>query len=121
MGININTMHISSYINIQHHYRLALDIEYMLESIIEQYLVRQVKHCNGWAFKWASPGNRGVPDRIVFLNKQIWFIELKSTTGKRSTQQKIIGKIILMFTSNYRYINSMDDVDKLIVEIMVRL
>jgi hypothetical protein len=93
----------------------------MLESEIEQYLVDQVKHCKGYIFKWASPGNRGVPDRIVFINKQVWFIELKRPGGKRSIQQIVVSKIILRFTPNYLVISSKDNIDLFIVSIMVNL
>lgn len=93
----------------------------MLESEIERYLVDQVKHCKGWSYKWSSPGNRGVPDRIVFINKQIWFIELKRPGTKRSIQQIVIGKIIKQFTLNYLVISNKDNVDLFIVSIMVKL
>ena len=37
----------------------------MKESYIENYLVRKVKENNGLCLKFVSPGNPGVPDRIV--------------------------------------------------------
>ena len=43
----------------------------MIESKIEKYLFDEIKKVNGMCLKWVSPGNKGVPDRIVFLNKQI--------------------------------------------------
>ena len=37
----------------------------MLEKDIEKILVGEVKKLGGRAYKWVSPGNDGVPDRIV--------------------------------------------------------
>ena len=37
----------------------------MRESSIESYLVRKVKEHGGLCYKFVSPGNPGVPDRII--------------------------------------------------------
>ena len=39
--------------------------ESVKESQIESYMVRKVKEHGGLCFKFVSPGNPGVPDRIV--------------------------------------------------------
>ena len=39
----------------------------MLEKDIEKVLVAEVRKLGGRAYKWVSPGNGGVPDRIVVL------------------------------------------------------
>ncbi|MGO4345520.1 VRR-NUC domain-containing protein [Paenibacillus sp. MCAF9] len=68
----------------------------MLEKQIEQYLVKQVKASGGRAYKFVSPGNSGVPDRIVTLpGGRIAFAELKAP-GKKPTplqmnQQRFIA------------------------------
>lgn len=62
----------------------------MKESEIERVLVEEVKHLGGRAYKWTSPGNDGVPDRIVFLpDTRVIFVELKTDTGQLSPLQKI--------------------------------
>ena len=62
----------------------------MLEKEIEKYLREQVKLRGGVAFKFTSPGNVGVPDRMVlFPNGKIIFIELKATGKKTSKIQDI--------------------------------
>ena len=62
----------------------------MKESEIERVLVEEVKHLGGRAYKWTSPGNDGVPDRIVFLpDTRVIFVELKTDTGRLSPLQKI--------------------------------
>lgn len=55
----------------------------MKESELEKILIREVREEGGRAYKWISPGNDGVPDRIVFFpNGEIFFIELKADRGK---------------------------------------
>ena len=62
----------------------------MREKDIERILVTEVKKLGGRAYKWTSPGNDGVPDRIViFPDRAPVFVELKTDTGKLSALQKI--------------------------------
>ena len=62
----------------------------MLEKDIEKILVTEVRKLGGRAYKWVSPGNDGVPDRIVILpGLQPIFVELKTETGRLSAIQKI--------------------------------
>lgn len=67
----------------------------MKEKEIEKKLVSGIRALGGRAFKWVSPGNDGVPDRIVILpNKVPIFVELKTDTGKLSALQKVqIGRL----------------------------
>lgn len=67
----------------------------MLESIIEKYLVSEVKKQGGTAYKFVSPGHAGVPDRLCLLpNGTLFFVELKAT-GKtmRPLQDRQIERI----------------------------
>lgn len=60
----------------------------MREKEIEKILVTEVKRLGGRAYKWVSPGNAGVPDRIViFTGRPPVFAELKTDTGKLSVLQ----------------------------------
>lgn len=60
----------------------------MHEKDIEKILVDEVKKLGGRAFKWVSPGNAGVPDRIVvFPNRTPVFVELKSEKGSLTPLQ----------------------------------
>lgn len=57
----------------------------MKESTIEAYLRDQVKELGGKAYKFVSPGNDGVPDRLVCLpGGRVVFVELKAP-GKTPT------------------------------------
>lgn len=62
----------------------------MRESEIEKILVNEVRRLGGRAYKWVSPGNDGVPDRIViFPGRPPIFMELKTDTGKLSALQSV--------------------------------
>ena len=62
----------------------------MRESEIEKILVNQVRRLGGRAYKWVSPGNDGVPDRIVILpGRPPIFTEIKTDTGKLSALQSV--------------------------------
>ena len=62
----------------------------MLEKEIEKILVVEVKKLGGKAYKFVSPGNSGVPDRIViFPKKPPVFVELKTDTGVLTNLQTV--------------------------------
>lgn len=62
----------------------------MREKDIEKVLVNKVRKLGGRAYKWVSPGNDGVPDRIVILpGRPPIFTELKTETGKLSALQEV--------------------------------
>ena len=67
----------------------------MSEKEIENYLVRKIKIKKGIAYKFTSPGNSGVPDRLCLLpNGKIFFVELKSPGKKpRALQVNQIRKL----------------------------
>lgn len=59
-----------------------------LEADLEKRLVEKVTNLGGLAWKFTSPGNVGVPDRIILFRGSIYFVEMKAP-GKdlRETQQ----------------------------------
>lgn len=60
----------------------------MRERDIEQWLRHQIESMGGKAFKFTSPGNDGVPDRLaVFPGGRIYFVELKTDRGRLSPIQ----------------------------------
>ena len=67
----------------------------MRESMIERKLTRKIEGIGGKFYKWVSPGNDGVPDRIAILpNGRIVFVELKTDKGRLSDVQKYQQEII---------------------------
>ena len=68
----------------------------MLEKQIEQKLVRGVRELGGKAYKFVSPGNVGVPDRIVIWpDGTVHFVELKTIRGRLSQLQDAQRKKLL--------------------------
>lgn len=61
----------------------------MREKEVEKYLVRKVKDNGGRAYKFESPGNAGVPDRVLILPKgKTIFVECKAPGGKLTKLQE---------------------------------
>ena len=61
----------------------------MLEKDIEAKLRKRVKELGGRAYKFVSPGNSGVPDRIIVLpGRKIGFAETKKLGETARKQQE---------------------------------
>ena len=64
----------------------------MRKSVSESYIEKRVcahAKCRGWlVYKFQSPAQRGVPDRIFLKNGCVKFVEFKAS-GKRPTKQQI--------------------------------
>lgn len=60
------------------------------EKAVEKKLRDGVRGLGGRAYKFVSPGNAGVPDRLVVLpGGRILFVELKDEAGKVGPRQKV--------------------------------
>lgn len=87
------------------------------EKSIEQYLVKRAKSVGGKAYKFVSPGNAGVPDRIViFPSGRNVFTEVKCKTGELSALQKNQIRDLKKLKQTTRVVYSKEDVDRLISE-----
>ena len=61
----------------------------MTEKALEKLFVREVRARGGITYKFTSPGNIGVPDRIVITPEgRVWFVELKTETGRLRKMQE---------------------------------
>lgn len=89
----------------------------MRERDIEQYLRTKVQAAGGWAPKWVSPGNNGVPDRIVFFpGLAAVFIELKAQGKKPDKLQLAQHRRLHNLGQVVRVIDSKEQVDRFIEE-----
>lgn len=62
------------------------------ERDVEKYLKQQVEKRGGLCWKFVSPGNAGVPDRLVILPKKIIFVELKAPKKEARKLQEARAK-----------------------------
>lgn len=59
------------------------------ERDIEKWLAGRIRQMGGEAFKFVSPGNDGVPDRLVCMpGGRVYFVELKTDEGRPSGLQQ---------------------------------
>ena len=90
----------------------------MLEKDIEDWLSDQIKALGGISYKFISPGEPGVPDRIYILpNGQVWFVELKQQLGKVANIQKWQRQRLMDKGCNYRLVKGMKDAKEFVKEI----
>ena len=87
----------------------------MEEQVIERYLTNKVKQLGGKSFKFVSPGNAGVPDRIVIIpGGHIFFIELKAPGKKPRKLQVVIMNQLKKLGCNVLTIDSKEQVKEFI-------
>ena len=84
----------------------------MLEREIERYFRKAVAAAGGVAFKFVSPSHRGVSDRIVCLQGQTWFVELKRPGGRLSPLQKVFAAEMKRLGQNYVVLSSQREIDE---------
>lgn len=89
----------------------------MLESAIERALKNKIEKLGGRAFKFSSPGNNGVPDRIVLLNGQCYFVELKKPGEKLRPLQNVVRKRFKKLGFEVYVIDSLEKVGEFIDEV----
>ena len=60
----------------------------MIESELEKKLGKRLKDLGCLYFKFVSPGNTGVPDRLIILpGGRVIFVELKTESGRLTPLQ----------------------------------
>jgi hypothetical protein len=93
----------------------------MLENRIEQSLVQGVKARGGMCLKFTSPGNPGVPDRIVLTpDGRIYFVELKTEIGRLQNIQKWMLGQFEQRGANVRVLKGADAVKSFLEEVLPR-
>ena len=93
----------------------------MREAVIEAYLRDRVKELGGKAYKFVSPGNTGVPDRLVCLpGGRVVFVELKAPGKKPTALQRSQHKKLESLGFEVQVIDQKERVDQFIAEYMGR-
>ena len=85
----------------------------MRESEIENHFVWTVERIGGKAYKFTSPGRRGVADRIACLpDGSTWFVELKTKGGRLSALQKIFATDMNLLGQRYACLWTKEQIDE---------
>lgn len=90
------------------------------EGIIEDYLINQAKKNKMLCYKFVSPGENGVPDRIVIYNGYVVFVELKKPGEDARPLQKAVIKKMKSRGAEVHVIDSKPLVDKLMQDLLHR-
>ena len=86
----------------------------MRESTIEKYLVARCKEHRVYCRKWAAPGVRGVPDRILLVEGSWWAVEVKAPGKKPTKLQLLEHKRIQSHGGRIVVVDSKEGVDALL-------
>lgn len=90
----------------------------MRESALESKLVREVKNIGGLALKWTSPGQRGVPDRLILLPEgRVEFVEMKAPGKPLEPLQERWARILSEMGFGVRKIDSEAEIAEFIREV----
>lgn len=91
----------------------------MLEKEIERKMGDMLKRRDCLYYKFESPGNLGVPDRIVITPKgRIIFVELKTQAGRLSNIQKYQIERMRRNKAEVRTVKGWDEAKAFVEEVM---
>jgi len=89
----------------------------MQESSLEKKLTAEVKKSGGKAYKFTSPGRRGMPDRLILKpGGQALFVEMKAPGKPLEPLQVKRGSELRALGFKVYKIDSIDDIQKFIQE-----
>lgn len=83
------------------------------ENKVERYLHEQIENIGGTTRKWVSPGVVGVPDRIVIIKGDVFFVEVKTDTGRISVAQEREIERLRSYGALVHVVQGHDGVDQL--------
>lgn len=90
----------------------------MKESAIEAKLVRMVRDRGGLCYKFVSPGNPGVPDRIIITpDGRSVYVELKTEVGRLANIQRWQLDEMRKRGADVRVLKGLDQVKEFVGEV----
>lgn len=89
----------------------------MNESVLELKIKKAAKDRGILSFKFVSPGQKGVPDRL-FITKggYQFYMELKSANGKLSDLQDAVIKTMISYGADVSVVRNLEDGIKILEE-----
>lgn len=82
------------------------------ERDIEKQLRVRVAALGGKAYKFSSPGNNGVPDRIVLIQGKCYFVETKQPGEELKPLQRAVKRDFAKLGFEVYKLDSFEDVDR---------
>ena len=90
----------------------------MLESLIEQHLVKEVNRRDGLCLKFNSQSMTGIPDRIILMkNGTVGFVEVKQKGKKPRPLQKLRMKQLRRLGFKVYTLDEKEKIGEILVEI----
>lgn len=86
----------------------------MSETTIENKVCEYAKQLGWKVYKFKSPGNRGVADRIFLKNERTFFIEFKTSIGVTSKLQHIFCRDVAEQGFSSYFIDTINDGKKVV-------
>jgi hypothetical protein len=94
-------------------------VELMTEKEIERRMCQMVWKRGGLTYKFTSPNNPGVPDRIVITPRGVvWFVELKTLYGRLTSIQEWRKRELEKRGANVRVVRGWDAAKAFVIEVM---
>ncbi len=91
----------------------------MLEKEIERRMVKMVRERGGLCYKFVSPSNPGVPDRLIITpDGRVIFVEIKTDIGRLAKIQKWQISEMQKRGADVRVVKGWDAVKKLVEEVL---
>lgn len=91
----------------------------MRERTIEKWLGKELRASGCLYYKFVSPGNAGVPDRIVVTpSGKIWFLELKQDNGTVSQAQTMQIRLLEKHSQRVRIVIGKEGAVSVLKEIL---
>lgn len=84
---------------------------------VEAEFVKAIRLVGGKAYKFTSEMNRGVSDRIVVFPGQVWFVEVKRSSGKLTPLQEDFADFITGMKLNHFVVYGIEDIQKFLQEV----
>ncbi|KIA72683.1 hypothetical protein ANMWB30_24510 [Arthrobacter sp. MWB30] len=88
-----------------------------LESVVEKYLLTQCKRQQFLCYKFRSPTNNGVPDRLIIGHGKVVFVELKRPGETLDPLQVEVIAEMRAYSADVRVIDTLEDIDALLAEL----
>jgi len=86
---------------------------FMRESEVEKHLTWVVARLGGTTYKFKSPTQRGVADRIVCLpSGETWFVEVKTKGGRLAPLQKFFAAEMTRYSQKYACLWTIEQVEE---------